>query len=56
MGLIEPVKISYIKAKTTPHDIVVSLMQGLVEAVATYFQGIEPGSVYVPKCDKDRFE
>jgi len=55
-GVFEPFKIVYIKPKTTPRGAVLSLKQGLVDAVATYFQGIEPGSVYVPKCDKDRFE
>ncbi|MFA7169682.1 MAG: hypothetical protein WC178_02405 [Candidatus Paceibacterota bacterium] len=55
-GVFEPFKITYTERKTTPEDVVYSTMQDLVEAVATYFQGIEPGSVYVPKCDKDRFE
>jgi len=27
---------------------------GHIEAIANYFQGIDPGSAYVPKCDKDR--
>lgn len=32
-------------------------MQDLVEAVATYFQNLDPDTVvYVPKCDKERFE
>jgi len=55
-GVFEPFKITYTKRKTTPENVVYSTMQDLVEAVATYFQGIEPGSVYVPKCDKHKFE
>jgi len=55
-GLFElPIDSSY-KTKTGSLEPALSTMQGLVDAVATYFQGIEPGSVYVPKCDKNRFE
>lgn len=56
-GVFEPFTITYTKRKTTPEDVAFSLMQDLVEAVATYFQNLDPDTVvYVPKCTKDRFE
>jgi hypothetical protein len=56
-GVFELFTITYTKRKTTPEDVAFSLMQDLVEAVATYFQNLDPDTVvYVPKCNKDKFE